>query len=210
MEHHAHEDMSQLAGAALVGALRNGDGTRRILIPEIAIEEAQRVGCQLEVACAMLTMESGGGRNVFGHDKQKCPDHQLPYIKGGPVTESTYRAYRSKRDLCGAQGVGPTQLTYPAFQDRADAQRGCWRPEVNCRVGFGVLAGYLRTGSVRDALSRYNTGRPGESPYATKALPQVDAWRRIITGGTSRRTLRKGDTGADVRELQTCLNKVAL
>jgi len=189
----------------LLEALRAGDGTRRILIPEIAIEEARRVGCPLDVACAMLTMESGGGRNVFGHDRQKCPDGQLPYRKGGEVTERTYRAYLSKRSQCGMQGVGPTQLTYYTFQDQADGLGGCWQPEINCRVGFGILAGYLRTGSVRDAMSRYNTGRPGESPYATRALPHVTAWRRIIDAAgasTGRRTLRRGDTGDDVRELQ--------
>ncbi len=71
-------------------------------------------------------------------------------------------------------------MTYYSFQDQADAIGGCDDPRINCRVGFEILAGYLRGGSVRDALSRYNTGKLGDTPYSRKALPMVELWRRII------------------------------
>lgn len=54
-------------------------------------------------------------------------------------TEANYREYVRNRTQCGMQGVGPTQLTYYTFQDRADQLGGCWRPEINIRVGFESL-----------------------------------------------------------------------
>lgn len=127
----------------------------------------------------MLILETSGGRNVFGHDRTPCADDRLPYRKGGPVTEAVYKAYRAQRGECGMQGVGPSQLTWHAYQDRADAQGGCWLPEVNCRIGFGILAEYLTGGTARDAFSRYNTGKPGPSPYADKAMALLPVWERI-------------------------------
>lgn len=171
------------------------------ILPEraaVVIAEAKRTGLPLAVGCVMLMKESGGGKNVYGHDRVKCGP------VGGNVTEANYRAYLRDRKRCGNQGVGPTQLTWPGFQDRADARGGCWRPEVNIAVGFEILAGYVKTGSVRDAFSRYNTGRPGDTPYSRSAMSLLPRWEAIT--GAGRRTLRPGDSGDEVRELQQLLN----
>lgn len=82
----------------------------------------------------MLMKESGGGRNVYGHDAVQCGP------VGGTVTEDNYREYLRNRAQCGSQGVGPTQLTYYTLQDRADQLGGCWRPEINIRE-MGSRAG---------------------------------------------------------------------
>jgi len=182
------------------------------ILPEradVVIREAQRTGLPLAIGCVMLMKESGGGKSVWGHDKTKVPDDVLPYRKGGPVTEQNYRAYLARRGQIGNQGVGPTQLTYPGFQDEADRRGGCWRPEVNIAYGFEILAGYVKSGSVRDAFSRYNTGRPGDTAYGRDAMVRLPKWDAIVRGATpGRRTLRRGDTGPDVRELQRLLNEV--
>src|SRR4051794_30203410 len=110
--------------------------------PRITVEEAATVGLPLSYALAFLEKESSGtdsdgsrafGLNLFGHDAVANP------VKGGFVTESRYDEYlHHRRAGRGAQGVGPCQLTWWEFQDRADALGGCWKPECNMRVGFGV------------------------------------------------------------------------
>lgn len=122
-------------------------------------------------------MESSGGLNVFGAPKNCGPP------RGSEVTEARYRSYLAARGVCGSQGVGPLQLTWPALQDRADAAGGCWRPEINVRIGLELFAGHLRrTGSAQDSYSLYNTGKPGSSPYATKAMGLLPGWQRLIDG----------------------------
>lgn len=130
----------------------------------------------------MLELETSGGRNVWGHDQTPVPDTELPYHKGGDVTERNYTAYREARDRIGMQGVGPMQLTWHTYQNEADALGGCWRPEINCRVGFRILKNYVSLYGVRDALSRYNTGGPGETAYSRKGMPLVARWEQIIGG----------------------------
>jgi len=191
------------------------------VLPDLAaavVREARRTGLPLAVACVMLEKESAGGRNVWGHDKTKCPDDTLPYRKGGSVTEQNYRAYLSVRTRCGMQGVGPTQLTYYTFQDMADKRGGCWRPEVNIAIGFEILAGYVKSDGVRDAFSRYNTGRPGDTPYGRDAMKRLPRWEQVVDragsgdGGGDRPVLRLGSRdsapGGPVHRLQRILNEV--
>jgi hypothetical protein len=100
--------------------------------PRIAIQEAKRAGLPLELACALLEKESGGGANVYGHDPSI-------FSGAGQVTRENYAQYKKQRIASGnrkMQGVGPCQLTWWEFQDQADAQGGCWRPRYNMRVGF--------------------------------------------------------------------------
>ncbi len=110
--------------------------------PRMTIAEARRVGLPLSYALAFLEKESSGkdhdgsakiGLNLFGNDPVDNP------VKGGFVTEARYREYlRHRRAGRGMQGVGPCQLTWWEFQDMADREGGCWKPDANMRVGFGV------------------------------------------------------------------------
>lgn len=127
-------------------------------------------------ALVLLDMESSGGRNCFGAPKNCGPP------RGSEVTEARYKAYLAARDVCGLQGVGPLQLTFRGFQDAADAAGGAWRPEVNVRVGLAEFARLLQRNSARDSLSRWNTGKPGESPYSQKAMTLLPGWQRVIDG----------------------------
>jgi hypothetical protein len=172
--------------------------------PEV-VELAAVAGLELAAAATLLEKESGGGLNVFGHDNVETGGF---YVKGGEVTEEAYEKYKAHRAQLGAQGVGPTQLTWPAFQDRADALGGCFQWDVNASVGFGILAGYIRSKGVHDGFLAYN----GAEAYATDAVEKLAVWRSRL-GGTppaapigAHQPLREGDTGPAVAALQKWLN----
>lgn len=141
-------------------------------------------GLPLAAACALLDKESGGGANVWGHDNVTVAPGT--YVKGGPVTELNYRAYRVAwaTGRAGQQGCGPTQLTAVAYQDQADALGGCWVPLANLRVGFGLLAGYAARWGLPDAFRAYNGGAGNRvhgtnvnaDNYSDGAMALYDTW----------------------------------
>ena len=92
--------------------------------------------------------ETGGGRNVFGHDP-------TVFAGAGKVTRSKYLAYKHVRQRTGEmQGVGPMQLTWWSYQDRADRLGGAWKPYPNMLVGFRHLA------ELHHATGSWTAGRP--------------------------------------------------
>lgn len=135
---------------------------------------AHGCGLSLPLACAILMQETGGGINEFGHDP-------TIYAGAGTVTKRKYLAYRIARDVphhgARCQGVGPCQLTYVGFQDQADNYprrlKGCWRPLVNMRVGFGVLAENVRRDGLRAAVVAYNGSGPAAEHYADVVLARA-------------------------------------
>ena len=141
-----------------------------IRIPRIARQEARRAGLELAVLCAVLEQETGGGRNVFGHDP-------TIFVGAGEVTRAKYLAYRRERDRTGKmQGVGPMQLTWKGYQDLADRYGGCWRPRINVRVGAQILGGGIRGRGLLRALRSYN----GSLRYALRVRLRVRKWRRLL------------------------------
>jgi hypothetical protein len=114
----------------------------------------------------MLILESSGGRNVFQG--------------GDPVTEELYRAYLARRDEDGAVGIGPCQITWPPLQDQADELGGCWRPEINCRVGFQLLADHIARHGYELAFAAYNSGAPEPNAYSAKAMELLPTWQAIV------------------------------
>ena len=108
-------------------------------------------------ACALLMQESGGGRNVYGHDAG------MPFEGAGKVTEANYAEYVAQRDSTDpprCPGVGPLQLTFKGYQDEADALRGCWEPLSNMTVGFRVIARYRASGLTwHSCWLRYSGGK---------------------------------------------------
>lgn len=143
-----------------------------IRIPRIAYQEARRARLELAVLCAVLEQETGGGRNVFGHDP-------TIFRGAGKVTKKKYLAYkkaRGPRGRGGMQGVGPMQLTWWTYQDHADALGGCWDPRFNVRVGAQTLAHGIRALGLWRALRAYN----GSSAYADEVMARVVRWRRRL------------------------------
>ena len=136
----------------------------------------------LAAAATLLIKESGGGRNVWGHDDVVVAPHT--YTKGGPVTEANYTAYAAavREGRAGRQGCGPTQLTFGPFQQRADDLGGCWRFEINCRVGFEILADHIRRRGLQDGFRAYNGSGPRAEAYGRDAKAKYDVWKTQLEG----------------------------
>jgi len=148
------------------------------------VELAAAAGLELAAAATLLEKESSGGQNVFGNDNDNVKTGGF-YTKRGPVTEEAYRNYKAHRHDLGNQGVGPTQLTSPGLQDRADAlgkhlgHGGCWEWRVNCQTGFEILAEYItEEHDVHEAFRRYN----GAEAYADDAVKKLAVWRTRLAG----------------------------
>lgn len=141
--------------------------------PIITIDEAKREGVPLAVACAVLEQETGGGRNVFGHDP-------TIFIGAGTVTRAKYERYkklRGPKGKGGMQGVGPMQLTWYSYQDEADKEGGCWLPRYNVRIGLRVLARHFRKHKDwHAAFKAYN----GSETYADQVDARVKKWKRLL------------------------------
>jgi hypothetical protein len=165
------------------------------------VELAAAAGLELAAAATLLEKESGGGHNVWGHDDV---DDGGNYVKGGPVTKEAYKKYKRDRDRLGAQGVGPTQLTFPGFQDRADDRGGCFDWRVNCSVGFEILADHIKAKGIRDGFRAYNGSGAAAERYADDAMSKLAVWRSRLGGAESRILSPEEEdmTGEQARQLE--------
>lgn len=143
-----------------------------IVHPSWTITLARWHKIDLSLAASILTQESGGGHNIFGHDPFLKPTRYLNFLKGRRVTRWRYHVYHAKRTQGhGMQGVGPLQLTWYEFQDRADAEGGCWKPRVNMDVGFRLLAAKIHEHTeLRAAVASYNGTGAAANDYADQVL----------------------------------------
>ena len=144
--------------------------------PLWTIRYAHMHGVPLDISCAVLMVESGGGANVFGHDNTIA-------IGWGTVTKAKYLAYRALRDKTGeCQGVGPMQLTSKSLQAQADVLGGCWQPKWNIAVGMHFLGEKLNehAGSLAAGVAAYNGGGPAADRYAAHVLAVADHFHAII------------------------------
>jgi hypothetical protein len=159
----------------IVAALRaRRQGARHVLK---LLREARRAGLDRALALAIVQRESDF-RNGFGNDPVEPPQ-----IRGGPVTRLRYRRYRGLRDSGhGTQGVGLTQLTWPSFQDDADAAGGCHRPSVQLRVGFRIVAEHIAARGERGGVAAYNGSGARAEAYADEILLLKERWRAILEG----------------------------
>lgn len=150
----------------LIAASRHG-----IKRPYQAMRAADEVGLPFEVMCAVLEKESYGGKNIFGHDP-------TIFVGAGRVTKKKYLAYKKQRQAGrGMQGVGPMQLTWWEFQDRADALGGCWKPYNNMLVGARLLSEYYKqTKSWKEVGRRYN----GAEAYGVDLVAKINKWRELL------------------------------
>jgi hypothetical protein len=201
-----------MASDTLIERLRAGG----IVHPQVTIAEAQRSGLRLAIGCAMLEKETSGGHNVFGHDP-------TIFVGAGQVTKVKYQAYKQRRVASGnksMQGVGPCQLTWWEFQDEADREGGCWKPEINIRIGFRRLAANIKAHGEADGARRYNgTGSAAEA-YGADLLKRAAAWEQRLAGALpatdghprpvkdGRQAVRRGDEGPVVRKLTRRLSRL--
>lgn len=196
----------------LIERLRAGG----IVHPQVTIAEAQRCGLRLAVACAMLEKETSGGHNVFGHDP-------TIFVGAGQVTRAKYEAYKKRRVSSGnrsMQGVGPCQLTWWEFQDEADREGGCWKPEINIRIGFRRLAANIKAHGEADGARRYNGVGKAAEAYSADLLKRAAAWEQRLAGhlpahdgvptplDDGRQPVQRGDSGPVVAKLTRRLSRL--
>lgn len=160
-----------------VDALRSGG----ILMPDelIVAAVAEKVG--LAVAATILMKETGGGKNIYGHDGVQTLGL---YAKGGPVTRENYLAYRAamKAGKIGRQGVGPCQATSAQYQDTADVLGGCWDPVANMRSGFRGMGALIGKYGVRQGARRYNGSGAAAEKYGEDFEVRYLNWRKRLEG----------------------------
>jgi hypothetical protein len=146
-----------------------------VVNPAQTLKATRATGLPLHYACAMLWKESLGGQNVFGHD----PTASIPRSwMGKTVTKARYVVYKKNRKAgLGMQGVGPTQLTWYAFQDRADALGGCWNPYANMLVGFAVLRANIKLHGPQKGAARYNGSGPMADRYGRDFIVKANRWK---------------------------------
>ena len=150
-----------------------------ILMPAECLTAARAAKLPLHLAASLLIQESGGGRNVYGHDPtifSGGPGHGQP----NEVTEANYKEYlrlRGAKGEGGMQGVGPCQLTWWSYQDEADNLGGCWDPLTNMKVGFGRLADNIRRYGMHPGIKAYNGSGPAADAYATEVIARAEDFK---------------------------------
>lgn len=186
----------QIAKLTLNGhqrALVNRMAERGIHYPVWTLKVRDQVARQthgvvgLPLACALLEQESGGGRNVWGHDP--APNGGTSSWGGQSVSRGGYLAYRARRGSHGQggmQGVGPCQLTYYSYQDRADQQGGCWEPRANMFVGLSDLASQIVGHGHREGIRAYNGTGAAAERYADSVLALERKWTGLLDVAASK------------------------
>jgi peptidoglycan hydrolase-like protein with peptidoglycan-binding domain len=203
-----------MASQTVIERLRAGG----IVSPKMCAAEAARAGLPLEYAAALLEKESAGGHNVFGHDRDRGGNYIFPARDGTvKVTKELYLDYKKRRVASGnkaMQGVGPCQLTWFSFQDDADKEGGCWKPQINMRIGFRRLASLMKTHGEAVGARMYNGSGPAAEAYSKDLRSKAAAWRSRLDGAApvplpaAGGPLRRGDRGAKVVRLTRRLSKV--
>jgi hypothetical protein len=147
--------------------------------PYLVLAEADRAGVGRALAIAILERETGiPQRNVFGCDHGR-QGGQPPYC-GDEVTKARVAALRASGM---ANGVGWTQLTWPAFVERADRIGGAHLPKYQMRVGFGVLADNIDRLGLLAGVKAYNGTGAAADEYADDVVNhKAPRWRGILEG----------------------------
>jgi hypothetical protein len=167
-------DLLKLQHASLGGV--------KIANPKLTVLAAAKAKIPLPLALAILSQESHGGRNEWGHDPTICVGgHDKVHGKawGSNVTKAAYSAYKAERGPTGKggmQGVGPTQLTYYSYQDEADKLGGAWKPLPNMIEGFTVIRESVQRSGLFLGIKSYNGSGDAAAAYAASVLRYEKAW----------------------------------
>lgn len=137
--------------------------------PVRTLRAVVKTGINPAHAAVLLRKETGGGRNVFGHDAGG------PF-PGEPVTWAKVQVIRRTGSL---NGIGPCQLTSPAWINNPPSS---WdkvhRPYINMLAGFGGFKAMVDGAGLFEAAHRYN----GAVSYAEDFVDRVDGVRRSLRG----------------------------
>ncbi len=145
---------------------------------KMIVEEAERAGIPITLACALVEQESGG-RNIFGCDWGSRWIRTPPYCNVWVTEARVQKLLANIANGGGQNGVGLTQLTAVSFVKDAEAMGGAHKPRYQCRVGFDLLKNLTMNMGERRGIGAYNGG-PGNPimSYADSVLSKRDEWRR--------------------------------
>lgn len=149
----------------------------------VIVQAAQLEGMDLAVAATLVAGESWG-KHIWGHDPGETGGH---YVKGGPVTQANYLAYRAamRAGEIRRQGCGISQATSAEYQDRADQLGGCWDMLANCRSGFRGMQALMSRYGVRDGARRYNGSGDAAERYADNFMSRLSIWQGRLAGASA-------------------------
>jgi hypothetical protein len=139
------------------------------------VYEAKRVNIPVSALFALIEKETNF-QNIFGHDP-------TIFSGAGTVTKTKCLAYKKARHHDLMQGVGPAQLTWWGYQDKADALGGSWVPKWNIHVGAEIFSGVYHStrGSVRTKLHAAAAAYNGSEAYADDYMKLFDKWHKRLT-----------------------------
>ncbi len=145
-------------------------------MPELLVAQADRVRLPYAPVCVLFQKETGGGQNIYGHDKNACFSFVNPY-RNVKVTKQNYAEYLECVKNGGKRnGVGPLQATWHGYQIEADKRGGCWQEEISVGVCLEAFAGHLHaTGNLWESFKRYN----GKASYADDAMKILPRWAEV-------------------------------
>lgn len=165
---------------------RSSPGTIEVLAARLEnapaiVAAAGRADVPVSVAAALAELESGG-RNVFGRDRGGV----FATPGAPPVAVTRERVAELRRRVAAGEtsnGVGPAQITWPPFFDRADAEGlDLAEPEDNLTLGLRILhehaAGDLSTDGIERAGTLYNAGTlaGGVTGYGRRLARATRQW----------------------------------
>lgn len=156
-------------------------GRQGFKTPFLMVAALRKAQIRPQSAAALLEKESAKGRNIFGCDHGSVGDRP-PYCRH-TVTEQRAKRLRASQF---SNGVGPTQLTFKGYVDRARERGGEWRPYVNMWTGFDVFRQCVAdAGTIRGGAARYNGGpNPNAQAraYGKDFVEKRQAWERKLHG----------------------------
>jgi hypothetical protein len=158
---------------------------------QVIVEEAERAGLDLALACALVEQESDG-RNIFGCDHPGPVRDRPPYCNHEVTKERVKKLIASQF----MNGVGLTQLTWFTFVEDAEDLGGVHIPRNQCRVGFQLLKKYRDKYPYLEALGAYNAGEANRrsvlNTYAAQLAEVHNKWRALVgTGEPAKREARQ-------------------
>jgi hypothetical protein len=160
---------------AVIDEYLNGHG-------QVIVEEAEGVGLDLALACALTEQESGG-RNIFGAD-HGCESPETPpfcHVRVTAERVGQLLLHIEEHGFGASNGIGLTQLTYPPLIRMAEEMGGAHRPRFQCRVGFTELRNLIERYGTRTGLGIYNGGLAHPNfAYAWDVLEKRNEWRRRL------------------------------
>lgn len=124
---------------------------------------------------AVAEAESGF-RNVWGHDSGK-------WREPGEVTKLGVVRYFSVPAALRPNGAGVWQLTWPEYQDRAQAAGGLHDVYSQASVAATVLKGLPGSGSTAAGISRYNGSGPAAQAYGRRVHIREAHWQSVLDHG---------------------------